>query len=479
METKGSRRVDDVWNALKLDTRRRMRDVSSSRRSTTTVGWNSFHIRDDVKPKKKMTTLSAKSAREDSSFFADYSLTEASQIFLNSEGGLEVGCPSYECKGKCRSSKRKEGQDGNSAVEGGGTPQPDFVTLQYAKLKAAYQEKVRREKLAKCGVISGDATVAVDGENALKEGDEEPSAVTKPPPSPQTETLKNEEDPRDDIIVSSSTGNLNCDDDDVQTNYHHHLAQNTMAVGDIPLKEDEEAFSTNLPPPRTETLKKEEDLQDDRSSCTVDLNCDGDDVVQTDDHHHLVQEHSSEEKFEKMKELVGKGVVKCGSITDVGLGESGKGSDPSRKGDKKVVDGVGATTGAPRSVRFSLPEGATKSLGSSDDGTDANALPDGEGDRNQKLSNAVTRDLNCLTDASPGVRLAALQRLQSTLFGDTPKANEEKRSGQSAEEDGLSKESWRHSLGWAAEELVIKPLLRRFGDPFEKCRMLAIAILKQ
>lgn len=474
METKGSRRVDDVWNALKLDTRRIMRDVSSSR--STTVGWNSFHIRDDVKP-KKMMILSAKSAREDSSFFADYSLTEASQIFLNSEGGLEVGCPSYDSKGKCRSSKRKEGQD--NTVEGGGTPQPDFVTLQYAKLKAAYQEKVRREKLAKCGVVSEDAIMAVDGENPLKEGGEEPSTVTKPLPSPETETLKNEEDPHDDI-VSSSTVNLNCDDDDdVQTNCHHHLAQDAMAVGEIPLKEDEEASSTNLPPPRTATPKNEEDLQDDRSSCTVDLNCDGDDVVQTDYHHHLVQEHLSEEKFEKTKELVGKGVVKCGSITDVGLGESGKGSDPSRKGNKKVADGVGATTGAPRSVRFSLPEEASKSLGSSDDGTDANALPDGEGDRNQKLSNTVTRDLNCLTDASPGVRLAALQRLQSTLFGDTPKADEEKISGQSAEEDGLLKESWRHSLGWAAEELVIKPLLRRFGDPFEKCRMLAIAILKQ
>lgn len=474
METKGSRRVDDVWNALKLDTRRIMRDVSSSR--STTVGWNSFHIRDDVKP-KKMMILSAKSAREDSSFFADYSLTEASQIFLNSEGGLEVGCPSYEFKGKCRSSKRKEGQD--NTVEGGCTPQSDFVTLQYAKLKAAYQEKVRREKLAKCGVVSEDAIIAVDGENPLKEGDEEPSTVTKPLPSPETGTLKNKEDPHDDI-VSSSTVNLNCDDDDdVQTNYHHHLAQDAIAVGEIPLKEDEKASSTNLPPPRTATPKKEEDLQDDRSSCTADLNCDGDDVVQTDYHHHLVQEHLSEEKFEKIKELVGKGVVKCGSITDVGLGESGKGSDPSRKGNKKVVDGVGATTGAPRSVRFSLPEEASKSLGSSDDGTDANALPDGEGNRNQKLSNAVTRDLNCLTDASPGVRLAALQRLQSTLFGDTPRADEEKRSGQSAEEDGLLKESWRHSLGWAAEELVIKPLLRRFGDPFEKCRMLAIAILKQ
>ena len=473
METKGSRRVDDVWNALKLDTRRNMRDVSSSR--NTTVNWNSLHIRDDVKPKKKVI-LSAKSAREESSFFADYSLTEASQIFLNSEGGLEVGCPSYEGKGKCRSSKRKEGHD--STVEGGGTPQPDFVTLQYAKLKAAYQEKVRRENLAKCGVVSEDAIMAVDGESALKEGDEEPSTVTKPP-SPQTEILKNEEDPHDNI-VSSSTVNLNCDDDDnVQTNYYHHLAQDALAVGEIPLKEDEEASSTNLPPPRTATLKKEEDLEDDRSFCTVDLNCDGDNVIQTDYHHHLVQEHLSEEKIENIKELVGKGVLKCGSITDVGLGESVKGSDPSRKGNKKVVDGVGATTGAPRSVRFSLPEEASKSLGSSDDGTDANALPGGEGDGNQKLSNAVTRDLNCLTDASPGVRLAALQRLQSTLFGDTPKADEEKRSGQSAEEDGLLKESWRHSLGWAAEELVIKPLLRRFGDPFEKCRMLAIAVLKQ
>lgn len=48
------------------------------------------------------------------------------------------------------------------------------------------------------------------------------------------------------------------------------------------------------------------------------------------------------------------------------------------------------------------------------------------------------------------------------------------------ESDETSKseeENRRHSLGWAAEELVIKPLLRRFGDPSEKCRILSIVIL--
>lgn len=126
--------VNEIWNALKEDEATRSTRRTAAR---TTVDWNSYHIRDAIKPKKK-------SFPAYDSHLADYSLMEAAHLFRNSNGTLEVGCP-YDCREKCRSFNKPERESNNEEKK---NAEPDLVLSQYAKLKAAYQEKLKKEKLA-------------------------------------------------------------------------------------------------------------------------------------------------------------------------------------------------------------------------------------------------------------------------------------------------------------------------------------------
>jgi hypothetical protein len=98
------------------------------------------------------------------------------------------------------------------------------------------------------------------------------------------------------------------------------------------------------------------------------------------------------------------------------------------------------------------------------------------------LAEALNRDLNCLVDPAASVRSAALLRLQSTLFSCVK--SDHKGSCDLIEEEHhdqaqVQLRSKRNTLCWAAEELIVKPLLRRFADSSEKCRQLSITILHQ
>jgi hypothetical protein len=101
------------------------------------------------------------------------------------------------------------------------------------------------------------------------------------------------------------------------------------------------------------------------------------------------------------------------------------------------------------------------------------------------LAEALNRDLNCLVDPAASVRSAALLRLQSTLFSCVK--SDDKGSCELVEEEHheppdqaqVQLRSKHNTLCWAAEELIVKPLLRRFADSSEKCRQLSITILHQ
>jgi hypothetical protein len=101
------------------------------------------------------------------------------------------------------------------------------------------------------------------------------------------------------------------------------------------------------------------------------------------------------------------------------------------------------------------------------------------------LAEALNRDLNCLVDPAASVRSAALLRLQSTLFSCVK--SDDKGSCELVEEEHheppdqaqVQLRSKHSTLCWAAEELIVKPLLRRFADSSEKCRQLSITILHQ
>ncbi|KAG0579915.1 hypothetical protein KC19_4G134300 [Ceratodon purpureus] len=382
--------VVDIWNDLKKDEAIRNTQKSAAR---TKVDWNSYHIRDAIKPKKKFYPAD----RSFDSHLADYSLMEAAHLFRNSEGTLEVGCP-YECRDRCRSFKREESNEVSrekSAVLGGGDRQPDPVVSQYAKLKAAYQEKLRKEKLESLA-----------------------SCV---------------EQMKEDIVAAEVTG----EDDSVRK----------LPTGEKEKREPDDGEGDGR-------------LNDEALSRSA----------------LLTGAHVSDEVGERLEaEDMASGAAvdedsKDGEQFLATNSEQAKGLVAEQDGSELVKV---APSSESRSVRFALPEEEAR------DPAGTGNVNSGDDAEHQSLANALNRDLNSLTDAVAGVRLAALERLQSTLFGSAVEVLEIGSYAQNGgEKRSRSKEeSRRHSLGWAAEELVIKPLLRRFGDPSEKCRILAISIL--
>lgn len=68
----------------------------------------------------------------------------------------------------------------------------------------------------------------------------------------------------------------------------------------------------------------------------------------------------------------------------------------------------------------------------------------------------VARDINCISDEVVGVRMAALKRLDASIFGSARQLTDEQLQDLYPE--------------------LMKPLLKRFGDKAEKCRELAISM---
>lgn len=395
--------VNDIWNDLKKDEAIRSAQKSAAR---TKVDWNSYHIRDAIKPKKNFLpdVRSCDSHLADYSLIADYSLMEAAHLFRNSEGTLEVGCP-YDCRDKCRSYKRGEtnevGVNGEkTGVPGdGGDRQPDLVVSQYARLKAAYQEKLRNEKLASLATCVDQMKQDVV----------------------DTAEAQNQEDTSEDDSVQKSPADIG----------------KLIADKAEPVEDDSEVDGDEV---RERIGAKRLEAGEMACGTVVDL------------------DSVDDEQFLATNSELAKGLA--------------LGREPAKQDSSDLVKV--APSSESRSVRFALPDEESQDAAATD-----NAKKPGDDSEHQSLANALNRDINSLTDAVGGVRLAALERLHSTLFGSPVEALEEGSYAQNGGEERIrsTDESRRHSLGWAAEELVIKPLLRRFGDPSEKCRILAIAIL--
>jgi hypothetical protein len=344
--------VNDIWDDLKKDEAIRSTQKSAAR---TKVDWNSYHIRDAIKPKKRFYPA----VRSCDSHLADYCLMEAAHLFRNSSGALEIGCP-YECRSeKCRSvtggesgERRADGEKG--ALPGDGDRQPDLVVSQYAKLKAAYQEKLRKEKLASLAVCVEQMK---EGEEVAEERQGKRKEVEE-----VEEVRQNREGMRDDDSVQrllAAVGKLTAEKEEREDGGKDHGGEAGVMEGDGSSKDEEQFLTTNS---------------------------------------------------EQGKELA-------------------MGVEPEKQGS--CDDLVKVAPPESRSVRFALPEEEE----SRDPATTENGNAGDDSER-QGLANALNRDLNSLTDAVGGVRLAALERLQSTLFGSAVEALEDGSSAQNGGEEG-------------------------------------------
>nr|XP_024372966.1 dynein assembly factor 5, axonemal-like isoform X2 [Physcomitrium patens] len=421
MEAEGKKAsVVDVWNALKEDdATRSTRNIDSRMK----VDWNSYHIRDAVKRKKKAYP----SAMSCDSHLADYSLMEAAHLFRNSEGTLEVGCP-YECRAECKSSKR--GDDSETRVHGDRNlfpgevdRQPDLAILQYAKLKAAYLEKIRKDSLANA------ATCVEQLKPNAAPGNRVPHEE-----SHQESTGVSEQDPFK--TYSDVVGKLVVDNENLQRD--SQCFDNDLDDG--ALKNGAHPASVYMCSNVEESVEKS--LDEVVPPCGA------------------VKSQNLDDKDQNLAARIEQATME--QIEGVAV-QMGSGREPA---NHEIFNPVQATPALePHHIRFALPEEQSRIPVTTDT---ANTVDNPE---NQNLATALNKDLNSLTADEGGVRVAALQRLQVTLFG------EESCFQNMREETGSKGESRRHSLGWAAEELVVKPLLLRFEDPSEKCRILAITIL--
>ncbi len=74
-------------------------------------------------------------------------------------------------------------------------------------------------------------------------------------------------------------------------------------------------------------------------------------------------------------------------------------------------------------------------------------------------SQALQRDVNCLSDENRSTRKRALERLRKATIGRCP--------------------GYDPAQLQSVCEFLVKPLLRIFSDPVEKCRELSISLLAE
>ncbi|OAE34179.1 hypothetical protein AXG93_1593s1380 [Marchantia polymorpha subsp. ruderalis] len=102
----------------------------------------------------------------------------------------------------------------------------------------------------------------------------------------------------------------------------------------------------------------------------------------------------------------------------------------------------------------------------------------------EELMKIINKDVNCLHDPAIDVRYEALHSLHRALLGDfVGEVNflSERTTGQEHEVEnhmintGLFESA--DKFAWCVEEIVVKPLLKVFGDSSERCRYLAVSML--
>ncbi|CAK9219300.1 unnamed protein product [Sphagnum troendelagicum] len=445
---KKNSRVEDIWNALKvkeLEGSQRMKAVSNN------TNWNLFHIKDVVKPRSSRVAAPSELSQIDSRL-PDYSLLEAANIFHKSEGQLQFGC----CKdhnnvmsSTIHALTRSQEENKNGSLDLTGKflstdhmrpPYTDIATSRYAKLKEAY---LRRK-------LDAAATVPQSRSSSILLNQSEACSVPDQSHTFNCCSLKISEEHVAATIIPQSCSSTLLNQLPLNAEACNEPDQSSGSYCSLKMSEEDDVAAWIRGP---ESIKKDEvhsqlaaaDSKMVKDSCVNGIVEQGVNV-------------NSGDKSECMMKVVQAG------MKDVRVKVLASSQQKEQQQQLKICE--------------------TRENSCSQE---QNLIQEEEEEEieYELLAEALNRDLNCLVDPAASVRSAALLRIQSTLFSCVK--SDDKGSCELVEEEHhdppdqaqVQLRSKRNTLCWAAEELIVKPLLRRFADSSEKCRQLSITILHQ
>ncbi|CAK9872389.1 unnamed protein product [Sphagnum jensenii] len=448
---KKNSRVEDIWNALKvkeLEGSQRMKAVSNN------TNWNLFHIKDVVKPRSSRVAAPSELSQLDSRL-PDYSLLEAANIFHKSEGQLQFGC----CKdhnnvmsSTIHALTRSQEENKNGSLDLTGKflstdhmrpPYTDIATSRYAKLKEAYL----RRKLDAAATVpqSRNSSILLNQSESCSEPDQSHTFNCC--------SLKVSEEHVAATIIPQSCSSTLLNQLPLNAEACNEPDQSSGSYCSLKMSEEDDVAAWIRGP---ESIKKDEV------------------------HSQLAAADSKMVKDSCVNGIVEQGVyVNSGDKAECMI-------KVVQAGMKDVTVKVLASS-QQQQQQQQLKICETREYSCSQQ---QNLIQEEEEEEEEEieyelLAEALNRDLNCLVDPAASVRSAALLRLQSTLFSCVK--SDDKGSCDLVEEEHhdppdqaqVQLRSKRNTLCWAAEELIVKPLLRRFADSSEKCRQLSITILHQ
>jgi len=525
---KKNSRVEDTWNALKvkeLEGSQRMKAISNN------TNWNLFHIKDVVKPRSSRVAAPSELSQLDSRL-PDYSLREAANIFHKSEGQLQFG--SRKDHNNVMSSTihaltRSQEENKNGSLDLTGKllstdhmrpPYTDIATSRYAKLKEAYLKR----KLDATGTVPQSSSSSILLNQSLNS-----EACSEPDQSHTFNccSLKISEEDVAATIIPQSCSSILMNRLLLNAEACNEPDQSSGSYCSLKMSEEDDVAAWIKGP---ESIKKDKvhsqlaaaDSKMVKDSCVNGIVEQGANI-------------NSGHKAECMIKAVQAGmkdvtvkVIASSQVTDVSLmgfkdtatnvTDLSNGDQDARRIWEENCHIMAADKGGGEDgVSFSnCTESAVKSNNELDQ-PDSSMMQQHQHQQKEQqqqlkicearenscsqqqnliqeeeeeieyelLAEALNRDLNCLVDPAASVRSAALLRLQSTLFSCVKSDHKgscdliEEEHHDPPDQAQVQLQSKRNTLCWAAEELIVKPLLRRFADSSEKCRQLSITILHQ
>jgi hypothetical protein len=511
---KKNSRVEDIWNALKvkeLEGCQRMKAVSNN------TNWNLFHIKDVVKPRSSRVAAPSELSQLDSRL-PDYSLLEAANIFHKSEGQLQFGCRKDHnnvMSSTIHALARSQEENKNGSLDLSGKllstdhmrpPYTDIATSRYAKLKEAYLK--RKLDAAATAPQSRSSSILLNQSEACSEPDQSHTFNCC--------SLKISEEHVAATIIPQSCSSTLLNQLPLNAEACNEPDQSSGSYCSLKMSEEDDVAAWIKGP---ESIKKDEvhsqlaaaDSKMVKDSCVDGIVKQGANV-------------NSGHKAECMIKAVQAGmkdvtvkVLASSQVTDVslmGFKDTSTNVTDSSNGDQDAIriceenchimaadkgggeDGISFSNCTESDVKSNnepdssmMQQQQLKICETRDNSCSRqqNLIQEEEKEEieYELLAEALNRDLNCLVDPAASVRSAALLRLQSTLFSCVK--SDDKGSCELVKEEHheppdqaqVQLQSKHNTLCWAAEELIVKPLLRRFADSSEKCRQLSITILHQ
>ncbi|CAM6044095.1 unnamed protein product [Sphagnum compactum] len=481
---KKNSRVEDIWNALKvkeLEGSQRMKAVSNN------TNWNLFHIKDVVKPRSSRVAAPSELSQLDSRL-PDYSLLEAANIFHKSEGQLQLGCRKDHnnvMSSTIHALTRSQDENKNGSLDLTGKllstdhmrpPYTDIATSRYAKLKEAYLKRK----------LDAAATVPQSRSSSILLNQSEACTCNEPDQSSGSYcSLKMSEE---DDVAAWINGPESIKKDEVHSQ---------LAAADSKMVKDscvngivEQGVNVNSGDKAECMIKvvqagmKDVTVKVLASSQVTDVSLMGFKDTST----NVTDSSNDDQDTRSICE------ENCHIMAaDKGGGEDGISFSNCTESDVKSnneLDQPGSSMMQQQQQQQKEQQQQLKTCETRENSCSQkqNLIQEEEEAEEieyELLAEALNRDLNCLVDPAASVRSAALLRLQSTLFSCVK--SDDKGSCELVEEEHhdppdqaqVHLRSKRNTLCWAAEELIVKPLLRRFADSSEKCRQLSIAILHQ